>query len=438
MIRHLLLALALMAVPAIGQPLADAGRPLGDAPALGGRGSHVVGVVEETIDLGPRPDATKPDGKGGFAMAIRRLGLVVWYPAHGPAAAGTVYRYPTTPVESVPAGAVPAQVAVPGHAVRDAQAAAGRWPLVLLSHGFANRALMFSDLAEHLASKGYVVVAIDHGDLADLAASRPLAFLNNVIHRAADQRLVMAALTRRAATAAGTSAGLWAHVDAGRIALAGYSMGGFGALATAGAAYDGASPLFAQGPPGTAALLTQTPPPPPALRALIAFAPWGGASPLRAFTPDGLSRIAVPSLFIAGDADDVADYGGGIRYLFEKASGERTLLTYENARHNVATNGTPTMLAHRFEYRERQDEPVWRKDRMLAINVHFITAFLDWRLKGDAAAARWLTVPTPRASDGQWPLPPGEAAADRTDGPAPHWPGFQRRWAMGLRLETRP
>ena len=435
MIRHLMLALALLAGPAAAQPLAEAQQPLGDAPALGGRGSHVVGVVEETIDLGPRPDATRPDGKGGFALANRRLGLVIWYPAQGPAsAAGTLYRYPTTPVETVPAGAVPAEVAVPGQAVRGASAAAGRWPLVLLSHGFANRALMFSDLAEHLASKGYVVAAIDHGDLADLAVSRPLAFLNNVVHRAADQRLVMAELTRRATS----GAGLWAHVDAARIALAGYSMGGFGALATAGASYDSASPLFAQGPPGAATLLAQTPPPPPALKALIAFAPWGGSQPLRAFTPAGLSRMAVPALFIAGDADDVAGYDGGIRYLFEQAGGPRTLLTYENARHNVATNATPAMLAHRFEYRERQDEPVWRKDRILAINVHFITAFLDWRLKGDAAAARWLAVPTPRAVDGQWPLAQGENAGDRTDGPAQHWPGFQRRWAMGLRLETRP
>lgn len=430
MIRALFIALIIGAAP-------TAAEPPGDAPALGGRGTHAVGVAEEIIDLGPRPDATRPDGKGGFAMAPRKLAVAIWYPAQAPAvgvAAGTTYRYPTTPVETVPAGAVPDEALVPGMATRDAPPAAGQWPLVLLSHGFANRALMFSELAEHLASKGYVVVAIDHGDLADLAVSRPLAFLNNIIHRAADQRLVLADVTRRAAQ----GAGIWGHVDASRVALAGYSMGGFGALATAGARYDAASPLFAQGPPGTAALLAQTPPPPPALKALVAFAPWGGAAPLRAFTAAGLSRIAVPSLFIAGDADDVADYAGGIRFLFEQAGGPRALLTYQNARHNVATNAAPANLASRFEYRERQDEPVWRKDRMLAINVHFITAFLDWRLKGDAAAARWLAVPTARAADGQWPLAPGENAGDRTDGPPTHWPGFQRRWALGLVLETRP
>jgi predicted dienelactone hydrolase len=425
---RLLVALVILAAPARAQTAP------GDAPALGGRGALAVGVADEAIDLGPRPDAARPDGKGGFATAPRRLAVTVWYPAQRTAVSGTVYRYPTTPVESVPAGRVPAMVAVPGQATRDAAAAAGRWPLVVLSHGFGNRALMFSDLAEHLASKGYVVAAIDHGDLADLAVSRPLAFLNNVIHRAADQRLVIAELARRA----GTGAGVWGHADGARIALVGYSMGGFGALATAGAAYDAASPLFAQTPPGTAALLAQTPPPPPALKALIAFAPWGGAPPPRAFTAAGLARMAVPSLFIAGDADDVSDYAGGIRWLFEQAGAPRALLTYQNARHNVATNATPAMLADRFEYVERQDEPVWRKDRMLAINVHFITAFLDWRLKGDTGAARWLAVPSMRAADGQWPLAPGETAADRTDGPPQHWPGFQRRWALGLMLETRP
>jgi alpha-beta hydrolase superfamily lysophospholipase len=432
MFRHLIAISLLLAAPVLAQ------QPPGDGPALGGRGASAVGVHDTIIDLGARPDATRPDGKGGFGSAPRRLAVTLWYPAQAPGGGKsftTSYRYATTPVDTVPPGSVPAEVAVPGQAGRDAAPAAGRHPLLILSHGFANRALMFSDLAEHLASKGYVVAAIDHGDLADLAVSRPMAFLNNVLHRAADQRLVMAEITRRAAS---TGNDPWAHIDGSRIALAGYSMGGFGALATAGAAYDPGSPLFAQGPPGTAAVLSQTPSPPPALRALIAFAPWGGAAPLRAFNAAGLMQGKLPSLFIAGDADDVADYAGGIRWLYEHSGGPRTLITYQNARHNVATNATPAELAHRFEYLERQDEPVWRKDRILAINVHFITAFLDWRLKGDAAAERWLTVPTPLAADGTWPLPPGADAGGSTDAPSSHWPGFQRRWALGLKLESRP
>ncbi|WP_188945497.1 alpha/beta hydrolase family protein [Polymorphobacter multimanifer] len=334
-------------------------------------------------------------------------------------------------METVPTGSVPAEVVLAGQAARDAGPAAGRFPLLVISHGFLNRALMFSDLGERLASKGYVVAVIDHGDLADNAVSRELAFLKTVFHRAADQRLVMAEIARRAAG----KDGFWSHVDAGRVALAGYSMGGFGALATAGAGYDAASPLFGQAAPGTAALLAATPPPPANLKAVIAFAPWGGGQPLRAFSAAGLGRITLPTLFIAGDEDDVADYKGGIRWLFEQSGGPRYMLTYENARHNVASNATPPELAHRFEYRERQDEPVWRKDRMLAINTHMITAFLDWHLKSDAAARRWLDVPMPRAVDGSWPATARSDAGARTDGPPSYWPGFQRRWAVGLRME---
>lgn len=438
MIRALLVSLMLIGqATAMPRPDDAPAAPIpvpADAPALGGRGLLPVGVDDIVIDGGQRPDATRPPGIDGPAMAQRRLPVTVWYPARATGQPGVVYRYPTPPVPSVPAGSVPAEVTVPGLATRAAPPASGRWPLVLLSHGFANRALMFSDLAEHLASKGYVVAAIDHGDIEDLAVSRPGAFLNTVVNRAADQQMVIADLGRRAAA----GIGLWAHLDASRLAVAGYSMGGFGTLATAGAPYDVAGPLLAMAPPGTAALLAQSAPPPPGLKAYIALAPWGGALPLRAFTDAGLGRLSVPGLFIAGDADDVADYDNGVRWLFEKAGGPRMLLTYQNARHNVATNGTPAMLAHRFEYVERQDEPVWRKDRMLAINVHVITAFLDWRLKDDAAAARWLSVPTPRAADGQWPLAPGQDAADRTDGPPQHWPGFHRRWAIGLVLETLP
>jgi hypothetical protein len=36
------------------------------------------------------------------------------------------------------------------------------------------------------------------------------------------------------------------------------------------------------------------------------------------------------------------------------------------------------------------DEPVWRKDRITAINQHFITAFMDLYLKGDDSRKAYL------------------------------------------------
>lgn len=429
MIRAIGLALLFAATPAV------ADTPLGDAPALGSRAAQTIGVRALTLRFPGRPDVARPDGKGGFVVAERVLPVLVWYPSAG-GEQRTTYDYATTIVPTVPAGSVPAAVHVAGAAARDASPAAGRFPLVVLSHGFLNRAAMFSDLAEIIASKGYVVVAIDHGDLDDNAVSRNLAFLKVIANRSADQRLVIDELTRRSAA----RDPFWSHADATRVALAGYSMGGFGALATAGAAYDPASPLFRLAPPGVPALLAPAPPP-ANLKALIAFAPWGGGQPLRAFAADGLARLTVPSLFIDGDQDDVADYAGGVRWLFDGARADRYLLVYQNARHNIAINGAPPELRGRFEYRERQDEPVWRMDRILGINAHMLTAFLDWKLKGIEAARAWLDVPTPRAVDGSWPVNEGENVGDATARPGAepraYWPGFQRRWAIGLEMIHR-
>ena len=98
---------------------------------------------------------------------------------------------------------------------------------------------------------------------------------------------------------------------------------------------------------------------------------------------------------------------------------ERYLLLYENARHNVGGNPPPPEALGKFTTQAFFDEPVWRKDRINAINQHFITAFLDLYLKGDATRREYLELP-----------------AKSTDRPA--WKGFQPRWALGLEWDRRP
>jgi hypothetical protein len=153
-----------------------------------------------------------------------------------------------------------------------------------------------------------------------------------------------------------------------------------------------------------------------------------------------LAQITLPSLFIDGDLDDVSDYAKGVRPLWQAMTGsDRYLLSFQNARHNIAVNDAPPELKDYFQFRERLEEPVWRTDRILAINIHMITAFLDWTLKGDDAARSYLDVPTPLANDGVWPIGQGEqvgaALADEAGASAGYWRGFHRRWAVGLQLE---
>jgi len=50
-------------------------------------------------------------------------------------------------------------------------------------------------------------------------------------------------------------------------------------------------------------------------------------------------------------------------------------------------------------------DPVWRAERVNAINAHFITAFLDRYVKGDESRAAYLNVPVARSADGAWPSP---------------------------------
>ena len=72
---------------------------------------------------------------------------------------------------------------------------------------------------------------------------------------------------------------------------------------------------------------------------------------------------------------------------------------------------------------------MWRKERINAINAHFITAFLDRYVKGDETRAAYLNVPVAESSDGVWPATAAPTAYDAySPGPAPVtvWKGFQR------------
>jgi hypothetical protein len=150
----------------------------------------------------------------------------------------------------------------------------------------------------------------------------------------------------------------------------------------------------------------------------------------------GLAGITLPSLFIVGDQDDVSGYEGGVKRAFEGAkNSERCLLVYENARHNVGGNPAPEGIALDFTARESFEEPVWRKDRIVAINQHFATAFLDFYLKGDETRRAYLHPGAARSADAAWPLKPGQpTGAKFSDGAGGYWKGFQRRWALGLQM----
>lgn len=98
----------------------------------------------------------------------RRLAAEAWYPteATGDRApwvsdAGAFSRQ-VAPSVGLPPFALRHLELTRQHALLDVPALVGDWPVVVYSHGWTGFRSVQSDLAEHLASNGFVVLALDH------------------------------------------------------------------------------------------------------------------------------------------------------------------------------------------------------------------------------------------------------------------------------------
>ena len=395
-----------------------------DAPELAPRGSYSVGV--RTLDLvNPgQVDILRFEPSNGRApLYDRPLKVEVWYPAVIPPGQREHTEY-----ESATAGRfnAPGTFRIAGKAMRDAPPVTDRkFPLVVVSHGYPGSRTFLSYLTENLASKGYVVAAIDHTDSVFGAVK---GFASTLLNRSQDQLFTIEQLADMAF--------LRSTLDATKVAIIGYSMGGFGALASVGADYSPQSAPARQLVPGEYLRnlhLKRN----PNVKAVVAIAPWGAQPPMNSWDAAGLAGIHVPSLFIVGDQDDISGYQQGVKRAFDGAvNSERYLLVFENARHNVGGNPAPPGMPLDFTGRESFEEPVWRKERITAINQHFVTAFLDLYLKGDASRGAYLHPVPERSNDGEWPLKQGETVGAEFSPGKGYWKGFQRRWAVGLQMHS--
>jgi predicted dienelactone hydrolase len=396
-----------------------------DAPELGRSGPLAVGLQRWTVPVSEAQD-----------LPQRQVDALFWYPAQGGTTAATPLQ---RQVQSHPwRGWKSASLTLgfPSLARPDAPPLASTpLPLLIVSHGLLNVGESFHAMAEHLASHGYGVLVLQHNDEA---AADPLKAAIGL--RPFDQASALQHLRKL------NSDGPWAgKLNVEKVALLGYSIGGLGAMLSAGARLDATGALHGWTPLAHAHAKPLTPGQQTlrdALAAVILIAPWGGQSHVGGFNPAGLAGLRSPLLTIVGEQDDVSGYQDGVRSIWEGAKGApRWLLTLEGARHNIATAGLPTGLPSGWGAWEALEEPVWRRERLVDVNNHFITAFLNLHLRGDSAAAQWLTLATERSNDGQWQVPFGTPNRGDFAGPArgavTHWQGFQRRWAVGMRLERR-
>lgn len=417
--RTIVTGLAAMAVALVSgtalaqQPLA---KPSAEMPELSGPGSFAIGTQAHEL-----------------AVSGRAIGVRLWFPARSASSERAVYRHR----RALP-GQQALEIAEAGAAATHAAPIIGqRFPLILISHGYGGWAEHMSRLGETLASRGYIVASIDHRDQSFTdAATFAASFGGVLLNRSRDQQFVL-----KAALDGKLAPDVTAQIDPGAIGLLGFSMGGYGTLTTAGVPLDPAAPAFAQFPPAARSML----PPPDALlaqhvKAVVTLAPWGGQPGAMAWQDAALANLRKPLLLIAGDQDDVVGFERGVKRLFQAALGaDRYLLVYREAAHNIAGNPVVVPLDADFPTIEFLADPVWRKDRIDAINTHFISAFFDLHLKGDDSKRRYLDVPTPFANQGQWPSTFGQQWGGMTagDNQPGYWRGFQRRWARGLELHHK-
>jgi predicted dienelactone hydrolase len=303
--------------------------------------------------------------------------------------------------------------------------------LVLISHGYSNNPAMMTWLTENLASKGYVVAAIHHNDPNPYVVSPSTRAAPNfnrprdIVFVAGELRAVLGDL-----------------IDADNVALIGYSQGGYGVLTAGGASLDPAGPnmdvvaggalkAFARGTPQADAIKLA------GVKAIVALAPAGGA-PSSAWGADGLAAITAPLLLIQGDSDATVNYQTGALAVFGGAvHSDRYLLTYKQAGHSIALNPAPPEMRGTVWDIDWFEDPIWRQDRINAINLHFITAFLAVHLRKDDSKAAYLNVPVESSDDGVWNAPAGTAWGAYSPGGAgvTLWKGFQRRHARGMTLQ---
>lgn len=248
-----------------------------------------------------------PTRQNWMDTGLRPLPVSVWYPTSSSTQVEAMFLPQDTPLFVMGTVAVASPLSDSLH----------KFPVVLLSHGTGGTAASLGWLATRLAAMGWIVIGVDHHGNTASETYRPEGFLC-WWERPRDLTAAMDILSEN-----GRFAG---RLDLNRVSAVGFSLGGYTALATAGAITDMA--LFQKwgegrpqgnGPrefPDLAAYI------PPLLekslvfkrswnnqsistldtrvKSVVALAP---APTVRGFTLDSLRQISVPVTLAVGGAD---------------------------------------------------------------------------------------------------------------------------------------
>lgn len=174
----------------------------------------------------------------------RTVFLEIWYPALASEAAPKPYSTPFITNDLRGAFPFPEGFAdtIVTHAAAGQQPAEGRYPVIVFSHGLSWPITLYQSLAEDLASRGFVVVGVNHPHAASVdfgggrTRDRSLfprsedsvawdAILSQQVEPIADDLRFVISELRRWQRRSNSNNPLAVHIDAMRLGIAGHSLG---------------------------------------------------------------------------------------------------------------------------------------------------------------------------------------------------------------------
>jgi predicted dienelactone hydrolase len=245
-------------------------------------------------------------------------------------------------------------------AARDAQVAAGRFPLVLISHGTGSSQFVFRTLARHLARHGWVVAIPEHphnNRNDDTLAHTAANLVNRPRHllRVADWMFDASPVARALLPA--------------RYAVIGHSLGAYTALALAGGEPTSVANNEPDGIERALAVAHDA-----RVRALVLLAP---ATPWFRM-PGSLAAVTAPTLLLGAerDADAVFSFHGNIVINGLPKSTPLEYHLIDDANHFSFQSVFPESM-RRPGFRPAEDEPGFDRARYLEQMNAQILQFLN-------------------------------------------------------------
>jgi predicted dienelactone hydrolase len=306
-------------------------------------------------------------------------------PEHAGAYATRTFAFPDLVDQSRENRRVPVKVHVPQ--------AAGTYPVVVLSHGAGGWWDANLAQAQHLASHGYVVLALEHTGSNTAAMKQGLRLDKNL---ESNLKANLIAITRNRDEVLGrpkdvrfaidmaeawnrSHAELEGKLDLTRIGMLGHSFGAYTTLVTCGArvALDWLAPAVAPGK-GLGPDLSDK-----RIKACVALSPQGPGEPY--FIESSFATIDRPMLGITGSNDVSQDLPpeNRRRFFALMPPGEKVFMWLANADHNGFSDSTGSGRLSLKSSSRKDVQPVVRSATLLFFEAH---------LRGDKNADHALST----------------------------------------------